>query len=163
MVRGDEAGERAAAMERSIAKFRSSTSRWLIGSFAGIGSLLLCVVGVGVVIILLRWLRNVSSSYELTDQRLVIQAGIFNRHIDEIELFRVKDVKLDYSLLNQLVDIGRITVNSSDPTTAAAPLVLSDVPGARAIREEMRTLVNEARRARNVREVDIDYERHAGG
>jgi len=150
-------------MEKSIAKFRASTSRWLIGSFAGWGTLLLCLVGVGLVIVAVRWLRNVATSYELTDQRLIIESGIVNRHIDEIELFRIKDVKLDYSLLNGWADIGCITINSSDPTTAGAPLILHDVPSARAVREEMRALVNEARRARNVREIDVDYEGHSAG
>lgn len=145
-------------MEKSIATFRSSTSRWLVGSLAGIGTLILCAVGVGLVIIAWRWLRNVSESYELTDQRLIINSGIFNKRTDEIELFRVKNVAVDYTLINQWVDIGRITIQSSDATTGSEPLVLVDIPQARALREKMRTLVNAARQARGVREIDIDPE-----
>lgn len=145
-------------MEKTIAKFRSSTSRWLVGSLAGLGTLLLCLVVVGLVIVVLRWLRYVATNYELTDQRLIIRSGIFNKRVDEIELFRVKDVAIDYSLINQWVDIGQLSIMSSDPTTATGPLVIPDVPGARAIREQMRTLVNAARQARGVRELDVDYE-----
>ncbi len=145
-------------MEKSIATFRSSTSRWLVGSLAGIGTLILCAVGVGLVIIAWRWLRNVSESYELTDQRLIINSGIFNKRTDEIELFRVKNVAVDYTLINQWVDIGRITIQSSDATTGSQPLVLVDIPQARALREKMRTLVNAARQARGVREIDVDPE-----
>ncbi|MBY0582894.1 MAG: PH domain-containing protein [Sphingomonas sp.] len=145
-------------MEKSIAKFRSSTSRWLVGSFAGLGTLVLCVVLVGLVIIAARWLRNVATSYELTDQRLIIHSGIFNKRTDEIELFRIKDVAISYSLINQWVDIGAISIRSSDPTTANGPLVLRDIPEARALREQMRMLVNAARQARGVREIDVDAE-----
>ncbi len=79
-------------MEKPIETFRASTGRWLIGSLAGLGTLVLCLVGVGLVIIALRWLQNIATSYELTDQRLIIRTGIFNKKTDEIELYRVKDV-----------------------------------------------------------------------
>ena len=88
-------------MEKPIETFRASTGRWLIGSLAGLGTLVLCLVGVGLVIIALRWLQNIATSYELTDQRLIIRTGIFNKKTDEIELYRVKDVTVAYSLINQ--------------------------------------------------------------
>ncbi len=144
-------------MEKPIESFRASTNRWLIGSLAGLGTLLLCLVGVGLVIIALRWLQNIATSYELTDQRLIIRTGILNKKTDEIELYRVKDVTVAYSLINQWVDIGAISITSSDPTTQRGTLVLRDIPRARAIREELRTLVDKARQARRVREMDVDY------
>lgn len=150
-------------MEKPIAKFRSSTSRWLVGSLAGYGTLLLCLIGVGLIIVALRWLKNVATHYDLTDQRLIIQTGIFNRKTDEIELYRVKDVTVAYSLPNQWADIGAITIQSSDPTTAGGLLVLADIPHARALREEMRTLVDRARQARRVRELDVDYDGQGAG
>ena len=63
-------------MERPIDEFRSSTRRWLLGSFAGWGTLLACLVGVGFVLIGLRWLRNRSTTFEITDQRLIVKRGI---------------------------------------------------------------------------------------
>ncbi|OYY89986.1 MAG: hypothetical protein B7Y45_09705 [Sphingomonas sp. 28-66-16] len=145
-------------MEKSITRFRSSTSRWLVGSLAGWGTLLLCLVGVGLVIAALRWFRNVATHYELTDERLIIQTGIFNKKTDEIELYRVKDVSVTYSLLNQWADIGAITIKSSDLTTGDGDLILADIPRARAIREELRTLVDGARQRRRVREIDLDMD-----
>lgn len=144
-------------MEKPIETFRASTGRWLIGSLAGLGTLILCLVGVGLVIIALRWLQNIATSYELTDQRLIIRTGIFNKKTDEIELYRVKDVTVSYSLINQWADIGAISITSSDPTTQGGTLVLRDIPRARAIREELRTLVDHARQARRVREMDVDH------
>lgn len=145
-------------MERPVDRFRSSTLRWLFGSFAGWATLLLCAIGVGLVLIGLRWLRNAATSYEVTDQRLILKRGIFLKTIDEVELYRVKDVRLDYSLLNQIADIGTITLSTSDRTTATAPLVLRDVPMARDRREGLRGLVERARGRRGVREVDVDRE-----
>lgn len=145
-------------MEKSVETFRSSTTRWLVGSLSGWGTLLLSLVGVGLILIAMRWLRNIATSYELSDQRLIIRSGIFNKRTDEIELYRIKDVTVDYSLINQWADIGTITIRSSDPTSAGGALVLKDIPRARAIRETLRSLVNEARQQRQVREFDIDRE-----
>ena len=143
-------------MERPIDEFRSSTRRWLLGSFAGWGTLLACLVGVGFVLIGLRWVRNRSAVYEVTDQRLIIKRGILFKTIDEVELYRIKDVRLGYSLLNQMTDIGTITLTSSDRTTAGGEFSLRDIPMARERREGLRKLVDRARQRRGVRELDVD-------
>ncbi len=145
-------------MEQSIAKFRPSTWRWLLGTLAGWGTLILCLVGVGLVILVIKWFRNVATRYELTDQRLIIRSGILRKRTDEIELFRVKDSVVDYSIINQLTGIGVITIRSSDATTGGHELVLRDIPGAVTLREQLRMLVEAARQKRRVRELDIDVE-----
>ncbi len=145
-------------MERPVDEFRSSTRRWLLGSFAGWGTLLICLAGIGFVIIGVRWLKNRSASYEITDQRLIIRRGILFKTIDEIELYRIKDVRLGYSLLNQMTDIGTITLTSSDRTTSGGEFILRDIPMARDRREGLRKLVDRARQRRGVREMDIDHE-----
>lgn len=142
--------------ENAIDSFRASTRGWLFGSLAGWGTLLLCLVLVGLPILGWRWLQNISSSYEVTDQRLVIRRGIFIKTVDEIELYRVKDVRLQYSLINQLTDIGTIALTSSDASTGGGAFVLRDVPMARDRREGLRGLVERARHRRGVREVDLD-------
>ncbi|MBY0284929.1 MAG: PH domain-containing protein [Sphingomonas sp.] len=145
-------------MEKSVTTFRSSTWRWLLGSLAGWGTLLLCLIGVGLVIVVWRWLTNIAVGYELTDQRLIIRRGILNKTTDEIELYRIKDTTIAYSVINQLTDIGTITIRSSDATTSGGDLVLPDIPQGRAIREEIRRLTDAARQLRRVREVDVDVE-----
>lgn len=143
-------------MERSVDEFRSSTRRWLLGSFAGWGTLLSCVIGVGFVLIALRWLKNRSATFEVTDQRLIVKRGILFKTVDEIELYRIKDVRLGYSLLNQMTDIGTIILTSTDRTTAGGEFALRDVPMARTRREGLRTLIDRARQRRGVRELDVD-------
>lgn len=142
-------------MPQPIDRFRSSTWGWLRGTLAGWGTFLLCLVGVGLVIVLIKWIANLAITYEVTDDRLILHKGIFVKSIDEIELYRVKDVRIDFTLINQWADIGTITIASSDETTKTAPLVIRDVAEARARREQLRELVNAARRLRGVREIDM--------
>lgn len=144
--------------ERPVDSFRSSTGRWLLGSLAGWGTLVLCLVGVGFLLMGLRWLRNMGSAYEVTDQRLIVRRGLLMKSIDEIELYRIKDVRVDFSVINQLVDIGTITLTSTDRTTGDTNFVLRDVPAARTRREGLRKLVDRARQRRGVREIDVDRE-----
>lgn len=145
-------------MSQSIDRFRSSTWGWLRGTLAGWGTLLLCLLGVGLIIVLIKWIANLAVTYEVTGDRLILHNGIFVKSIDEIELYRVKDVRIDFSLINQWADIGTITIASSDETTKAGPLVIRDVDSARARRETLRELVNAARRERGVREIDMVHE-----
>ena len=155
--------------------FRPSLSGWLRGTAAGLATVLLGVVGVAatvavagdwgawplaltalaLVIVGIKWLESMSSKFELTDERLVVRRGIFMKSIDEVELYRVKDVRMNFSLLNQMAGIGTICLASSDETTRGGELVMRQVPDAQRRREELRRLVDAARRQRGVREIDM--------
>ena len=116
-------------MEKDIATFRASTRRWLFGSFAGWLTLLLMPVGLGVLIFLLTWLKNVGTRYELTDQRLIIKSGILMKRIDEIELYRVKDVTVDFSLLNQMLISARYRCDRATQPPGEGPFAWWAYPG----------------------------------
>jgi uncharacterized membrane protein YdbT with pleckstrin-like domain len=142
-------------MPETLDSFRSSTWGWLRGTLLGWLTLLLCLVGVGLLIVLAIWIQNLLVTYELTEDRLILRKGIFVKSIDEIELYRVKDVRLDFTLVNQWAGIGTITVDSSDETTRDAPLVIPHIDDAAGRRERLRALVDAARQKRRVREVDL--------
>ena len=162
-------------MEQALDTFRPSTLGWLRGTLAGWGTILLALAGIGVtlagygtywlglaavslLIILVRWVQNLASKYEITPDRLIIRRGIIRKSIDEIELYRIKDVRIDFTIINQIAGLGRITISSSDETTREGDLVLSDIERAQERREELRRLVDAARQQRRVREIDMVHE-----
>src|SRR5688500_308537 len=145
-------------MDGILDRFRSSTWGWLRGTLLGWGTLLLCLVGIGLIIVLIKWIQNLATTYEVTEERLIIRRGIFIKSIDEIELYRVKDIRIDFSLINQWANIGTITLISSDETTRDAPMTIPHVDDARRRREEIRKLVDAARQKRRVREIDMVHE-----
>ena len=145
-------------MVTTIDTFRSSTWGWLRGSRAGWATLLLCLVGVGLIVVAVKWFQNLATTYELTEDRLILHRGIVNKSLDEIELYRVKDVRVEFSLIAQWAGIGTIGLVSSDETTGSQPLIIPDIEAAPARREKLRELVNAARRLRGVREFDMVQE-----
>lgn len=142
-------------MPEVLDRFRSSTWGWLRGTLVGWLTLLLCIVGVGFLIILVQWIRNLDMTYELTEDRLILRKGIFVKSVDEIELYRVKDVRMDFTLINQWAGIGTISIDSSDETTREGALVMPHIDRAAERREELRRLVDAARQKRRVRELDV--------
>ncbi|MBV9881456.1 MAG: PH domain-containing protein [Sphingomonadaceae bacterium] len=159
-------------MDAPLDTFRPSTKGWLLGTLAGWGTLLLGLAGIvitllgyglyflaltaiALLIILWRWLENMGSKYEITEERLIIRRGIVSKSIDEVELYRVKDIRIDFSLINQLAGIGRITIGSSDETTRSGDLVIAGIDRAQERRETLRRLVDAARQKRRVREIDM--------
>jgi uncharacterized membrane protein YdbT with pleckstrin-like domain len=159
--------------------FRSSLGGWFWGTAAGLGTLVLGLLGVvltiaaagdwgawpllltcaALVIVAFKWLQVMSSLYQITPERLILKRGIVMKSIDEIELYRVKDVRMDFSLLNQWAGIGNICLTSSDETTRVGELKMRHVPQAMRRREELRALVDAARKARGVREMDMFQDR----
>ena len=158
--------------------YRSSTSGWLRGTAAGLATVLLgiaglalligsggdwgawplALTGVAVLIVLWKWIENMAALYQLTPERLIVRRGIIFKTIDEIELYRVKDVRMDFSLLNQWAGIGNVCVSSSDETTRVGDLVMRHIDRAQPRREELRRLVDSARQRRGVREIDMAHE-----
>jgi uncharacterized membrane protein YdbT with pleckstrin-like domain len=165
-------------MDEPRDSFRSSTLGWLRGTAAGLGTILLALAGLAgpllvaedwgiylliltvlaLAIVLVKWVQNLAATFEISEERLIIRRGIIFKSIDEIELYRIKDVRIDFSLLNQWAGIGTICVTSSDETTRAGDLVMRHVERAQERREQLRRLVDTARQRRRVREIDMVHE-----
>ncbi|HEV2867490.1 MAG TPA: PH domain-containing protein [Allosphingosinicella sp.] len=164
-------------MDERLDSFRSSTLGWLRGTLAGWGTILLGIAGIvgalivpdwgiyllgltvlSLIVVIVRWVENLAATYEVTTERLIIRRGIFMKSIDEVELYRVKDVRLDFSLINQMAGIGTVTICSSDETTRGGDLSLPYIERAQQRREELRRLVDTARQKRRVREIDMVHE-----
>jgi len=124
----------------------------------GLGLYPLALAGIAVVIVLVKWVQNLGATYEITAERLLIRRGIIMKSIDEIELYRIKDVRIDFSLINQMVGLGTLTISSSDETTRAGDLVIPHIDKAQERREVLRRLVDTARQQRRVREIDMVHE-----
>lgn len=76
------------------------------------------LAGALMIALTLTWIvaSRLATRYELTTQRLRLRSGLLVRVVDEIELYRVRDVRLVRGPLQLLSGLGTITVDSSEGT-----------------------------------------------
>jgi uncharacterized membrane protein YdbT with pleckstrin-like domain len=120
---------------------------------AYLGSILLGIplvfLFVGVFILLGVWYKVASRRYRLTNQRLFVQHGIVAKHLEEIELFRVKDVTVRQGFLQRILGCGTVTVLSTDDTTPV--LQIAGIARPVEIKEAIRNAFRAARKREGMR------------
>ena len=113
----------------------------------------LAALVIGLLLFLLVWSRVKSSRYRLTTQRLFVRRGWMAKHMEELELYRVKDVRVDQSVLQRLLGYGTITVLADDDTTPQMELVSVSRPTE--IKEQIRTQYRAARQREGVQPTEF--------
>jgi membrane protein YdbS with pleckstrin-like domain len=113
----------------------------------------LALAGLLMVIALIVWfigyLRVKRFSYTISTRRLTIRQGLLTTRIDDIALYRIKDIELRQSFWERLGGIGSILVISADAVDPVA--VLGGVKDPEAVRRLLRGQVDVCRRSEGVR------------
>ncbi len=94
-------------------EFTDSTAK-MVESYRIVGSVVVSVLAVLIFafkIILLK-----STMYEVSVDRIEWERGIFNRKIDNIDMFRVVDMKLHRTITDCILGIGTVTIFTKDKT-----------------------------------------------
>ncbi len=136
--------------ELTIWKARSS-------QVVNLGTYVVCALTAWLVIPVLaaayRWLQVKCRVYELTTERFRITRGILSKHIDELELYRVKDVSLRRPFVQRLFSLGTVILDTSDHSTPQ--VVIPTVADVAWLRDEIRKHVEARRDRKGVKEVDF--------
>ncbi|MHC4289156.1 MAG: PH domain-containing protein [Planctomycetota bacterium] len=69
-----------------------------------------------ILMLLVRAAQLKSIRYEVSPDRIEFSRGIFSRKIDNMDMFRVTDLKLHRSLLDCVTGVGTVTVVTKDET-----------------------------------------------
>jgi uncharacterized membrane protein YdbT with pleckstrin-like domain len=155
-------------MNEETSLWKGSSSQWLnLGSYAaaivaaigiGIGGFFFPPAFIGLIAPLLfagwKFLVVRSQVYELTCERLRITSGVINQHIDEIELYRVKDTQALRTWWMRLTGLTSIKMETSDRTLPS--LVIPAIRDGMEMRETLRKQVEIQRDKKRVREMDFD-------
>jgi uncharacterized membrane protein YdbT with pleckstrin-like domain len=122
-----------------------------LATFAACGLLLWLVVPIFVAA--QRFLEVHFTRYVLTSERFEITTGVLSRRIDQVELYRVKDLGVEEPLALRMVGLGNLIVRSSDRSHPT--LVLRGVRECRLLRDQVRGLVEKRRDEKRVHELDV--------
>lgn len=118
-----------------------------------------CLLIIGIPFALYHWLATKCERFTLTSQRFRIEKGILNKHLDDLELYRVKDITLNQPLIQRMVGLGTLTMVTSDATTPT--VILPAIPDPITVMDLIRNEVDRVRRERGVRELDVHDDDHS--
>jgi uncharacterized membrane protein YdbT with pleckstrin-like domain len=155
--------------------WKGSPSQWLnIGHF---GAAILLAVGIviggvffspafiGLIFplgwILWRYLVVRTQTFELTNERLRISKGVINQEIDEVELYRVKDILVVRKWWMRMTGLGTIHLDTSD--RSMPQIDIHAIQDSLELRESLRKKVEAMRDKKRVREMDFDETASQGG
>jgi uncharacterized membrane protein YdbT with pleckstrin-like domain len=99
-----------------------------------IAAALVLLFGISIVagMVLLR-----STRYTITNQRLLIESGLFSKSVNEIDMRLIDDSRFHQGFIQRMLGIGNVTVESSDKN--APVFTMRGVRDPRAVREVIRT------------------------
>lgn len=133
---------------------------WAWGRTAEAGHSLRIFAGITGVLVLLYWLQllwravqaRLSHYYRLTNKRLFVWSGVLQRRNDQLELVKVNDIYTRHpSLLNRLLNVGTVVIESQEESNPVVYLTGVDVPD-----QVMDTLWHTSRAERDGHTVRVD-------
>lgn len=64
-----------------------------------------------------KWMEIQSTEYILTTQRLRVRHGVFNKVTDDLELYRVRDIRIHEPFVLRIFNLSNVVIISSDAST----------------------------------------------
>lgn len=116
--------------------------------------LFFCWLIVPVGIAVWRYWETINTVYVVTSERLFVRQGIFTKHEEEVELYRVKDYSVQQPFFLRLFDLYNLKLNTSDSRLAIVNF--AGIPEAYKVRDIIRMRVESLRTEKNIREVDFN-------
>lgn len=133
--------------------WQGSPSQWInFGTFLICG--LLCWLVLPIFLAIWKYLEVRTWDFKVTDQRIIIRKGVLSRTTDELELFRVKDIRQDEPFILRLVGLSNIQLRTSDRSHRV--LTIPGLKNADELRERLRIEVEKRRETKRVRETDFE-------
>lgn len=133
--------------------WKGSPSQWTnFGTY--VLCFLTCWLVIPIFIALWRFFFVKLWKFEITDQRIIEEKGVLSKKTDELELYRVKDIRLEQPFFLRIVGLSNIIMVTSDKTN---PIVkIPAIPNGKQLREELRKAVDIRRDIKGVRERDFE-------
>lgn len=107
------------------------------------------------------WLARLATEYRVFEDSLEVQSGLVTRRIDNLQLFRVRDLGLRQSLLGRVLGVGDVALTSTDHSSPR--LVLRGVADPREVYDTLRELVAKSQATRRTMIVEEEPGPRHGG
>lgn len=99
------------------------------------------------------WLKVNSCRYCVTTERIIIREGVFSRHTDELELYRVRDICFEEPFFLRLFSLSNLVLSTTDPSNPT--LTLKAIHQGQSLWNQIRKYAEICRRNKGIQEFDV--------
>lgn len=78
-----------------------------------IASVLLCLVGVGIIILLIWWIQSKGKQITIYDDKTVLKEGLLSKSIDEVFHADIRNIRVSQSLFQRMFNVGALFISSA--------------------------------------------------
>ena len=127
-----------------------------LGTFIVCGLITLTIFGAIIAIPYAVWKYLVTKNwkFEVTSQRIKVHSGVLSKKTEELELYRVKDSRVEQPFFLRLFGLANVIIVSTDSTTPIS--MIPAIKGAQDLREQIRIFVEERRDQKRVRVTEFE-------
>lgn len=105
--------------------------------------LLIVLYGLGLVILLMWWIRAKGTKITLTNQRVTLRKGILSKNINEVFHSDVRNVRVNQNLFQRMFNVGTISVSTAGQSDVE--ILVSGIPNP----EKVKEIIDRNRRGTN--------------
>jgi uncharacterized membrane protein YdbT with pleckstrin-like domain len=115
-------------------------------------TLLVTVLTLGLALLYL-WVRTRGTHYRITNQRVIIERGLFSKRMDQVDTYRINDYVVERPFGQRIMGTGNIMLSSIDRSNPKVEIIgiKTDVL---ALYEQLRKATEEQKIRRGVRTLD---------
>ena len=125
----------------------------LVIQFNVFASIVLPPLVIGGLTVLGIWIETHSTEYRLTTQRFFFEKGLISKHLNELELFRVKDITVKQGVIQRMLGFGSVTILSTDDSTPK--IVMHGIAKPTEVKELLRKTYRIARKKERVQAAEF--------
>ena len=107
-------------IEGETIRHRARVSWWSQFPLVLLGILTL-VVGIGLILLIVAWVRVRSTEFAITDKRVIAKFGFIRRNTVEINLDKVEALKVEQGLWGRFLNFGTLLISGAGTSVAPIP------------------------------------------
>lgn len=96
-------------------------SLWSMAHLFILGVLLLPVFGLGIVFLVIAWVRYKTTELAITNRRVIAKFGFISRRTVEINIAKVESIQVDQGILGRIFDYGTLLIAGAGDPQAPIP------------------------------------------
>ena len=111
----------ASLIEGETVLYRGHISIWSLMPYLVLGLVFAPVLGIGVIIWLLAWVKYKTTELAVTSRRLIAKFGFISRTTVELNIQKAESIQVIQSIFGRLLDYGTIVISGAGNPQAPIP------------------------------------------